>query len=969
MNESNVESVLYAVGTRGYSAYEVAVQNGFEGTVDEWLESLKGEQGIQGVDGKSAYEVAVEQGYSGTEEEWANSFLSPYYYYSKQDIDNKIVDNLNSNDNKKILSAKQGKVLKENIDSNNQNVNELIRDVNSTLENKADADDVVNNYVKKTDFNGSVNELRSQISGLQSGAPLVASSVSDMTDTTKTYVNTSDGKWYYYNGSAWAIGGVYQGTELGTNSVKYNNFSTKFNKDNFEEINADTVGWYMCSPWNGNYQNSDTNISTNMFYAEKGTVFNFAADFKYRLTRYNDDVNRSYHSGGINQYRHDDTVVIQESAWYVLSLTKDGTALTPSDGNSTNVQFTAYRLHNTGDEILKNVNFEIKGGYSTQADTFDYNIKTRMYSDKIIVGKGTKLYVNSLHKKTGCIRRNLDGTNIYGYPWFQVRSNPYILEIDRDCIIQIALAETNDREIEESEKNDFINSIVLEYKEPLSLFENANITNKIYNKYHTYFYMGNGGNIEIVRDIQWENNMYFTFDTSIQFVRKYISRSFTMDNLAELFPDNIITFGSKKYFKMTPQNNLVYNLDTNTLEIVNRVDVTADQVSLFECNYGYCSGGALYDMYIQKSVDNGEKWTITTDEYKEEIKDTVNKVIDLSNGNTVNYAFITDLHSDNATINRYIDKQLNSIKEISEECDLDFVCLGGDLTTNYGNSPSYETNLERITEMVKQLANINTVVLPLIGNHDDFGFVSRPEISSETTLDKKKYLSRVVKTLNKNIVQDSLNPNSLYYYYDFPLKKTRIICLDAIDYKWINNGDGTLKYNSNNWWGYSEAQMKWLVREALVTPENNYNILIMSHMADTTELNLVGSDMAGGIRFSSTLVGILNAYNNKTSFTDDYVTCDYTNNTNKIGVYSYGHIHADRVARNATNNIIYTSTSTARIRGEALSQEAINMGYSIPTEGIRNNITEALFDVFVYDKKNSKLNKIRFGNGTDLELI
>ena len=28
---------------RGYSAYEVAVQNGFKGTEEEWLESLKGE--------------------------------------------------------------------------------------------------------------------------------------------------------------------------------------------------------------------------------------------------------------------------------------------------------------------------------------------------------------------------------------------------------------------------------------------------------------------------------------------------------------------------------------------------------------------------------------------------------------------------------------------------------------------------------------------------------------------------------------------------------------------------------------------------------------------------------------------------------------------------------------------------------------------------------------------------------------
>lgn len=50
LNENQVGE-LYVVGTRGYSAYEVAVQNGFEGTVDEWLESLIGPQGPEGPEG------------------------------------------------------------------------------------------------------------------------------------------------------------------------------------------------------------------------------------------------------------------------------------------------------------------------------------------------------------------------------------------------------------------------------------------------------------------------------------------------------------------------------------------------------------------------------------------------------------------------------------------------------------------------------------------------------------------------------------------------------------------------------------------------------------------------------------------------------------------------------------------------------------------------------------------------------
>ena len=96
-------------GKDGKSAYEIAVEYGFVGTETEWLESLKGvdgkdgvngkdgcdgrngvdglpgkdgkngadglsgRDGIDGIDGKSAYIIAVEHGFSGTETEWLQS--------------------------------------------------------------------------------------------------------------------------------------------------------------------------------------------------------------------------------------------------------------------------------------------------------------------------------------------------------------------------------------------------------------------------------------------------------------------------------------------------------------------------------------------------------------------------------------------------------------------------------------------------------------------------------------------------------------------------------------------------------------------------------------------------------------------------------------------------------------------------------------------------------------------------------
>lgn len=62
--------------THGYylSAYAIAVEHGYKGTVEQWLKSLIGPQGDGG---KDAYTIAVEHGYTGTVEQWLESLIGP----------------------------------------------------------------------------------------------------------------------------------------------------------------------------------------------------------------------------------------------------------------------------------------------------------------------------------------------------------------------------------------------------------------------------------------------------------------------------------------------------------------------------------------------------------------------------------------------------------------------------------------------------------------------------------------------------------------------------------------------------------------------------------------------------------------------------------------------------------------------------------------------------------------------------
>ena len=71
-----------ANGTDGKSAYQIAVEQGYQGSESDWLSSLKGDKGDKGntgakgnpgqdgANGKSAYAIAVEHGYEDSEEKW-----------------------------------------------------------------------------------------------------------------------------------------------------------------------------------------------------------------------------------------------------------------------------------------------------------------------------------------------------------------------------------------------------------------------------------------------------------------------------------------------------------------------------------------------------------------------------------------------------------------------------------------------------------------------------------------------------------------------------------------------------------------------------------------------------------------------------------------------------------------------------------------------------------------------------------
>ena len=61
--------------------------------------------------------------------------------------------------------------------------------------------------------------LESVVQSIAGGAPVVVGTVSDMTDTSKIYVLTTDGYWYYHDGTEWVQGGVYGAITIETDTT------------------------------------------------------------------------------------------------------------------------------------------------------------------------------------------------------------------------------------------------------------------------------------------------------------------------------------------------------------------------------------------------------------------------------------------------------------------------------------------------------------------------------------------------------------------------------------------------------------------------------------------------------------------------------------------------------------------------------------------------------------------------------
>lgn len=297
--------------------------------------------------------------------------------------------------------------------------------------------------------------------------------------------------------------------------------------------------------------------------------------------------------------------------------------------------------------------------------------------------------------------------------------------------------------------------------------------------------------------------------------------------------------------------------------------------------------------------------------------------------NAVNYIFITDLHYDSDPTTQKSEslfKQVKAAVKIANTTDcIDFIVIGGDATS--GMYSTKADALKYTAEILSPLKDCKKPVFVLTGNHDDNSYLSfhMEGFLEDQIVSDKDWSDNIIKVFcPENVVKDSKHKDSKYYYYDLEGKKTRVICLDAIDYRAKYDKNGVIKelpvkdasktdeeekyWSGCSYWGYSEGQIRWLVNEAMTAPDD-WDYVFMSHMGIDVQTQTNYYEP----HYGTVLRNVISAFQNRKNFSYEGMSANYTDVTGKVLSYNFGHTHRELTRYSKDIDLWQINTATAQV--------------------------------------------------------
>ena len=382
---------------------------------------------------------------------------------------NKIIEKVNLAGQQTEDLTKAFNELKNYVDNyfKNLDVQEEINNKLDTLAENGTLYNIMRPYFTSVDT--KLEQIENKVDSVASGSPLVASSIEEMTDTTRVYVNTTNGHWYYYNGTEWSDGGVYQARE---DSDIVNILNLIKNTNIITEKLPVTIKNQQCINNNGQYiPISNTYCATEYDVTNLDIVFinaiTDAPNKNYANILWKNDQNEVISFDSNRSYTFNNWVIIPKGASKLLL------------GTYTDSYKVSYVLKlNDLQPIIENIknDIQIPIEISSQFNINNLFNKDTITPNKKIQGNGV-LADNTNYFTTDFIPVNenkilyfRNGTNEYVVCYDEDKnfiplgaSTPYIAVTDGRGILNLSNIDNNIAYIRYSTYNSLIDKLIIKY--------------------------------------------------------------------------------------------------------------------------------------------------------------------------------------------------------------------------------------------------------------------------------------------------------------------------------------------------------------------------------------------------------------------------------------------------------------------------------------------------------------------------
>ena len=228
--------------------------------------------------------------------------------------------------------------------------------------------------VEQKDFDAEIAKLNAKV-----GTPLVANAASAMVDTTKIYVYTGNengyvnGNWYFYNGTNWESGGVYNAVAVQTDkTLTQENKAADAKKtgDEISQLMSDLSESGINSPFNVRYavelnkylRKSDGTVVSNNGLVSKITDYiscESGDEFKYY----------GLGSGSIASvvWYDIDKVFISAEQYNKETMTSDPQTVTAPSG-AKYARFSSYKYGSDGSSVIFKISRTVPTSFGIESD-------------------------------------------------------------------------------------------------------------------------------------------------------------------------------------------------------------------------------------------------------------------------------------------------------------------------------------------------------------------------------------------------------------------------------------------------------------------------------------------------------------------------------------------------------------------------------------------------------------------------